>query len=307
MGLNGLPGTVAVIGFIKLFLVTVPPGVAVAYTLNSVASFLIENLGIVLRAALDVDGAETAATIIKWVCEVLAGMYLADIVSGCAHLFLDYELVGDDELRWHTEYSIPAVSEFEATSELFQKADPWDKFIWDFQVHHDAIYPAMKSEFMLCVEIFVISSVVYMPCCVAIYYGQVETGLAHILLLGWVFGAFIQKTHFDAHARNRDLYVNPVVRVLQDMGFLLSAAEHRKHHTEYDCNFCIFNGWANPVINRLAKALVAMGVLHFEPPTIQTRRERESVDLLSKTDAHDESSVCFKQLTEAVTLPLTTQ
>jgi hypothetical protein len=87
----------------------------------------------------------------------------------------------------------------------------------------------------------------------------------------------MQKTHFAAHARNHKVLTGAtwggaLVCALQDCGMLLSPASHKKHHEEFDCNFCIFNGWANPVVNRLRKLLSVIGVYPSEAPTAQSRR-----------------------------------
>jgi len=52
---------------------------------------------------------------------------------------------------------------------------------------------------------------------------------------------------------------------------LLTAEAHKRHHTEFDCNFCIFNGWANPLVNQFRKLLTATGVYPVNPPTTQNR------------------------------------
>merc|ERR1711871_73939 len=40
-----------------------------------------------------------------------------------------------------------------------------------------------------------------------------------------------------------------VVRLLQDVGFLMSHAHHSRHHVSYDNNFAIYTGWSNPCLN----------------------------------------------------------
>ena len=37
--------------------------------------------------------------------------------------------------------------------------------------------------------------------------------------------------------------------VLQDLGVLLHPRVHRVHHEAFDRNFCIFNGWANFLVD----------------------------------------------------------
>ena len=92
-------------------------------------------------------------------------------------------------------------------------------------------------------------------------------------------GPFMQKFHFLAHARNHGVltdkdFIGAVLCWGQDVGLILSPKEHKRHHEEFDCNFCIVNGWANPLLNRVRILLSAIGVLHKEPPTTVARRMR---------------------------------
>jgi hypothetical protein len=52
---------------------------------------------------------------------------------------------------------------------------------------------------------------------------------------------------------------------------LLTAEAHKRHHTEFDVNFCIFNGWANPLLNRVRQLLSFVGLYPIVPPTAQNR------------------------------------
>ena len=68
-----------------------------------------------------------------------------------------------------------------------------------------------------------------------------------------------QITHQNAHLTNRltdddkqTLKYN-FIMFLQDYHIILNPKEHRAHHTspQYDINFCIVNGWANPLLNSI--------------------------------------------------------
>ena len=52
----------------------------------------------------------------------------------------------------------------------------------------------------------------------------------------------------------------PLVGRLQDCRLLLHPSVHRKHHETFDCNFCIFNGWANPPLNAAFRAALRLGL-----------------------------------------------
>ena len=65
-----------------------------------------------------------------------------------------------------------------------------------------------------------------------------------------------------------------MIERLQDWRIILHPDAPQQHHEKFNCNFCILNGWANPLMNRVARLLTHFGVLAEEPPTARNRRER---------------------------------
>jgi len=225
--------------------------------------------------------------IVRIIVEVCIGIYLADFISGAVHMYLDYQEVQDKELRLHAETSIPGVIKFEENDELFIKASPMDQYLWNFHVHHDAPYPSRDSEFELVMQIL---RPLAIPFCVFVwiyYMGWMTDTCARILFGALSMGPFMQKFHFLAHARNHGVLTNEtwggaVLCALQDYGILLSPKEHRRHHEEFDVNFCIVNGWANPLMNQLRVFFSFVGLLAKEPPTTVSRRERAARETKNK-------------------------
>ena len=222
---------------------------------------------------------ENLCTLGRGVAEVLVGIYLADLISGCVHLYLDYKEVKDEKLRLHVETTIPNVTIFEETDDLFKKASPMDQYLWNFHVHHDAPYPSKDSEFELVMQIV---RPLFLPLCFLIWLyqaGYMGDTTARILFGALSMGPFMQKFHFLAHARNHGVltdkdFFGAVLCWGQDVGLILSPKEHKRHHEEFDCNFCIVNGWANPLLNRVRILLSAAGLVASEPPTTVSRRLR---------------------------------
>jgi hypothetical protein len=211
--------------------------------------------------------------------EVCVGFYAADLISGVVHMYLDYQNVQDKRLRLHVENSIPAVVKFEENDDLFKNASPMDQYLWNFHVHHDAPYPSKDTEFELVMQIL---RPLFLPLLGLIYIyhlGYMSNRCARIVFGALSVGPFMQKLHFLAHARNHGVLQNKTVGgailcFLQDYGIILSAKEHKRHHEEFDVNFCIVNGWANPLLNRVRVLLSWVGILASEPPTAVARRER---------------------------------
>jgi hypothetical protein len=57
-------------------------------------------------------------------------------------------------------------------------------------------------------------------------------------------------THKYAHEQNHNRYVPPVIKILQDLGLSISGKEHKIHHGKLNCNFSLFNGFANNHANK---------------------------------------------------------
>lgn len=194
-------------------------------------------------------------------------------------MHLDYCEIKNRKLRLHVENNIPDVVKFEENDPLFYEASSNDQFLWNFHVHHDAPYPSKDSEWELTMQIVRPLSLPYLVSVVVFYMGYMHPTFARIWFGALTTGPLMQKTHFAAHARNHGVLTNKTwaggaICFLQDTGILLSPASHKRHHEEFDCNFCIFNGWANPVVNWLRQVLSYMGLYPQEAPTTQARRER---------------------------------
>lgn len=78
------------------------------------------------------------------------------------------------------------------------------------------------------------------------------TVIVHQMLVLWtiVFAVLSNLFHRWSHVPRRD---KPRwMRLLQDHGLLLSTDAHMRHHKRpHRTNYCILNGWANPVSNRI--------------------------------------------------------
>lgn len=60
------------------------------------------------------------------------------------------------------------------------------------------------------------------------------------------FTVFAQVPHYFAHHPPK----RGPIKWLQDWGIIISPAHHAGHHTgAFDCNFCIFTGWCDPLLN----------------------------------------------------------
>ena len=226
-------------------------------------------------------------TVARYIIEVGIGLYLLDLITGIVHMYLDYQTVKDRDLRLHVERNIDDIVKFETTDALFMNATPNDKYLWNFHVHHDAPYPSVDSEWELTMQLVRPLTPAYLLSVALWYYGHMNPTFARIWFGALTAGPAMQKTHFLAHARNHGVLTKKtlggwIICTLQDTGFLLSPASHKRHHEEFDCNFCIFNGWANPLVNQIRKLLSVVGIFPLLPPTAQARLDRSNDEAAAK-------------------------
>ena len=187
-----------------------------------------------------------------WWMEVAASMFVVDLLSGLVHMFLDYQSIEGD-LQGHVEKTIPAIRKFETTLR-FQEAKAWDRFLWDFQIHHEVPYPSAVSEGELAMQIAGPIAVPYAMSVGAYALGYISGPAGRIWILSLTLSPLVQATHFAAHRRTHGQLKGvggTIVSWLQDAGLILHPLTHKRHHETFDCNFCILNGWANPIVNRL--------------------------------------------------------
>lgn len=70
---------------------------------------------------------------------------------------------------------------------------------------------------------------------------------------------FSTNIHKCSHTSNymseeeKQTSIHKIIKFLQDNHLILHPKEHRIHHTspKYDVNFCVVNGWANPLLNSI--------------------------------------------------------
>lgn len=201
-------------------------------------------------------------------------IYLADFISGIVHLYLDYKEIQDASLRLHSEDTMLKIQHFQATSTVFKSASKNDQFLWNFHSHHDVPYPSCDSKTELFLQILRPLSLPMIIVIILLKKSMVSSEVGGVLLMSFILGSLTQFTHFLAHARSRGLVKSSALKLMQDYHIILHPDTHRVHHTEFDCNFCIFNGWANPLVNRIRSLGSMIRVFPHEAPTVTVRRDR---------------------------------
>jgi len=173
---------------------------------------------------------------------MLYSLCLADMVTGVLHIYLDHRRC---DLN-----------------------DPLDMAAYSFRYDHHAFplnflkdspfLPAGASEIVTSGTL-PITAVTHL---VLFYYGYtanmgMDTSLELKMLIMFtviIGGTACQTTHALAHEGRsmRNKMFPQTIALLQRLHIILPPHVHGQHHQdEHDKNFCILNGWANPLLNRL--------------------------------------------------------
>ncbi|MFM2091667.1 MAG: hypothetical protein RLZZ127_2156 [Planctomycetota bacterium] len=177
---------------------------------------------------------------------VASGWFLADLVSGLAHLRPDYHPcrpgVGLGEL-----YRFPGnrtESEYDRLhQETMRRVSPLQRVLFLNKSHHPRPGKIARQDLgVLLRPGFLAGGLAF-----AVAYGVAAAA-------GWIPGGLAtanagavlsQAIHAQAH---RGMVAAPV-RWAQAAGLLLSARRHALHHAAFDRRFCLVNGWADPVVD----------------------------------------------------------
>ena len=183
-------------------------------------------------------------TVADYITSIVTGVYSADLATGLIHVYLDIT---------NNEFIIDIAN--------------------DFREHHNSptnILPNTNNELLQQ------TSLVPLPLSAIVCNCINNTHKKHILtqIISFYLQHSVQITHKYAHYMNhatdeqKNSSFGKVLNFLQENRIILSPSEHRKHHQaqNHDINFCMVNGWANPLLN----AIVSHPTIHkalFEDPT----------------------------------------
>ena len=142
--------------------------------------------------------------------------------------------------------------------DIYGENSLWKPALSEFSVHHPnpqnilewSLWKALKE-----------TSIVPIPLICVLYNLTPLTSKSQILcqivsLYGMRISQIIHKYAHLTNTLTEEQKQTPeyqFVMFLQDNHFILHPKEHHIHHTspKYDVNFCIVNGWANPLLNSI--------------------------------------------------------
>lgn len=174
---------------------------------------------------------------------LLCATYGSDLFTGFLHIYLDHRRC--------------------------DLGDPLDMAAYSFRYDHHA-YPGNfnKDNVFLPAGSGEIVAFIATPVSILMHsFVYASGGLVHdstselkaLCLCVWIVtGGACQMTHSLAHEgiSGRNKSCPNLIRFLQKSHIILPPMTHGGHHKgDHDCNFCIFNGWANPLLNTIKPAV----------------------------------------------------
>ena len=184
---------------------------------------------------------------------IFLGMVFGDITGGMAHYTLDnYGIIDAVTAKMPGP---PFIAQYVAHHDY-----PNDILSYDFwTTNSDGLY-ATSIVLSIVYFIFQFSStmVSYLsflapitPSFITAIYSPEWTSKSIALLVFWMTGLFYNAFTNQFHKWSHMLNPPPIVAFLQKNGFLLSFAEHRRHHVDPKIGYCLTTGWCNFFLEKI--------------------------------------------------------
>lgn len=193
---------------------------------------------------------------------MLLAWYLADLLSGLIHMYMDYRALrpgmGLDAIFFYA--GSRESPEYEALKrERMARLNPFEQIAYDFKNHHPRPEALGRRSLWRLIGSTVIAAalpVSLLGNAAALLWpvpGWAMAGLFAFL----VGGGFAQYFHGTLHREANPWFIAAMRRA----GLLMTPAAHQLHHDTLQRDFATNSGWSNPVVNRLFNALRARGHL----------------------------------------------
>ena len=193
------------------------------------------------------------------------GWYLADMVSGVVHMYMDYRpcIPGTgvrDLYFWEGPRDSPEFYALQAA--VYARISTFERVVYDFKRHHpnpDQLGRNRMSQLMK-EPVFLVTLPVSLALNIVFFLvptpGWLIVGMV-VLILG---SSMTQVFHATLH--RQDIGIG--FRVMRRLGLLMSVSAHQLHHDTLKHDFSVISGWSNPVVNLFATFLLRIGALREE-------------------------------------------
>lgn len=190
----------------------------------------------------------------------LLGWYVADLLSGLIHMYMDYHPCPPGK-RLDKLYFYPSsrgTPEYEALlGDVMRGVNPFQRLVYDFKNHHPRPLALGRRHLWRLIGSTVVLGT--LPLSLALNIAALLLPVPGWVMAGFVAlligGGFAQYFHSTLHRDDNPL----VVRVMRRMRLLMTPEAHQLHHDTLQRDFATNCGWSNPLVNRVFAAARARG------------------------------------------------
>lgn len=198
-----------------------------------------------------------------WIPAALAGWYVADLLSGLTHMYMDYRPctpgVGLDRM-FHYSGSRESAEYLALRDRVLPRISPFERLVYDFKNHHPRPDALGRRSFFVQIGSTILfvslpfSILLNLLCVAFLLPGWLIAG-AIVLTIG---GTLAQYFHGTLHRAGNPWIVNAMRRV----GLLMTPEAHALHHATLRRDFATNSGWSNPLVNAIFRAAASRGWLN---------------------------------------------
>jgi len=198
----------------------------------------------------------------RWIPAALAAWYVADLLSGLTHIYMDYRPctpgVGLDEM-FHYAGSRESADYLTLRDRVMPRISPFERLVYDFKHHRPRPDALGRRSFVVQIgsTILFVSlpvSILLNLLCLALAVPVWLIAGAIVLIIG---GTLAQYFHGTLHRVD-----NPwIVRAMRRVGLLMTPEAHALHHATLRQDFATNTGWSNPLVNAIFRVATSRGWL----------------------------------------------
>lgn len=199
----------------------------------------------------------------RWIPAVVGGWYVADLLSGLTHMYMDYRPctagIGLDKL-FHYDGSRESSEYLGLRDSVMPRISPFERLVYDFKNHHPRPDALGRRPFLVQIGSTILffslpfSTLLNLLCVMLAVPGWLLAGVIAIM----IGGTLAQYFHGTLHRAD-----NPwIVHSMRRARLLMTPEAHALHHATLRRDFATNNGWSNPLVNALFRLSTRRGWLH---------------------------------------------
>ena len=176
-------------------------------------------------------------------------LYITDTITGIVHVILDNGSCGPLTIVLHDKKVKELKDVMIHYEHRYVQSSLFERMCFEFQKHHDnPSIIVQKSILQVISTTALFTWIIQVLLLIGFHNRFLSPLLFYAVTMITLFGTISQVSHQLAHTHS-----NCFIRLLQQTGLLLSPSFHKIHHTTYDCNFPIVNGWSSSFVSYLYK------------------------------------------------------